>query len=287
LLDSSSNRAVYWIRWFYLLLIPGVVGFMFLHNFLDFFRKARLRLRAERARPQTPRMTRNERWQHVLLLISFSVLVWTGFALRFPESFWAQPLVGWEGDWPVRAWLHRGAAVVLLAAAALHLFYLATNPEARRRWRHFLPRATDWADFRERMRFYLGLRPDPPRLSDKSYVEKIEYWAVLWGTVLMGITGIVLWSTDFTLRHLTNLFLDVATAIHYYEAILATLAIVVWHFYSVIFDPDHYPMQWTWITGSADAEHWASLRYPPAQETSPPSKKEKEEERKEKESAQE
>jgi cytochrome b subunit of formate dehydrogenase len=113
------------------------------------------------------------------------------------------------------------------------------------------------------MAFNLGLRQDRPRLSDMSYVEKVEYWAVLWGTVLMGITGLVLWSNDFTLRYLTNWFLDVATVIHYYEAILATLAIVIWHFYSVIFDPDHYPMQWTWITGNIDAEHWAARRYPP------------------------
>ena len=272
LLGSSSNRAVYWIRWFYLILIPGAVGFMFLHNLLDFIKKSRLRFLAERARLQAPRMTVSERWQHALLLVSFLVLVWTGFALRFPESFWAQPLVSWEGQWPVRAWLHRCAAIILLAAAALHLLYLATNPEARRRWRHFLPRATDWTEFRQRLAFNLGRRPDRPRLSDMSYVEKIEYWAVLWGTVIMGITGLVLWSNDFTLRHLTNWVLDVATVIHYYEAILATLAIVVWHFYSVIFDPDHYPMQWTWITGAIDAEHWAARRYPPA----PSSKKDDE-----------
>jgi len=278
LFDSSSNRAVYWIRWFYLLLIPGAVVFMVLHNLLDLIKKARLRFLAERARPRAQRMTRNERWQHLLLLVSFTVLVWTGFALRYPDAFWAQPVVAWEGQWPVRAWLHRDAAVVMLAAAALHLFYLARNAAARRRWRHFLPRAADWTEFRQRMAFNLGLRQDRPRLSDMSYVEKIEYWAGLWGTALMGITGIVLWSTDFTLRHLTNWFLDVATVLHYYEAILATLAIAIWHFYSVIFDPDHYPMQWTWITGTIDAEHWAARRYPPAQETLPPPKEDEKEE---------
>ena len=277
LLDSSSNRTVYWIRRFYLILIPGVVGLMFLHNFLDWIRKTRLRFQAERARPQAARMTVSERWQHLLLLVSFTVLVWTGFALRYPEAFWAQPLAVWESRWPVRAWLHRGAATVLLAASALHLLYLATNPEARRRWRHFLPRAADWTEFLQRMRFNLGLRRDLPRLSDMSYVEKIEYWAVLWGTVIMAFTGLFLWSNDFTLRHLTTWVLDVATVVHYYEAILATLAIVVWHFYSVIFDPDHYPMQWTWITGTIDAEHWAARRDPPPQITVSPPKEESEE----------
>jgi len=35
-------------------------------------------------------------------------------------------------------------------------------------------------------------------------------------------------------------WIDVATSIHFYEAILATLAIVVWHFYQVFLDPDVY-----------------------------------------------
>ena len=274
--EDASNRAVYWIRWFYLILIPATVGFMFLHNLLDLIKKARLRFLAQRSRPQLLRMTLNERWQHLLLLVSFFVLVWTGFALRYPESFWAQPIVAWEERWPARAWLHRGAAVVMLAAAALHLLYLATNPAARRRWRNFLPRWADWTEFRQRLAFNLGLRQTLPRLSEMSYVEKVEYWAVVWGTALMALTGLVLWSTDFALRNLTKWVLDVAAVIHYYEAILATLAIVVWHFYSVLFDPDQYPMEWTWITGTTDAEHWSARRKPAAPEAPPPPRKEKE-----------
>jgi hypothetical protein len=54
-----------------------------------------------------------------------------------------------------------------------------------------------------------------------------------------------------TLRYLSNSWLDVATAIHYYQAILATLAIVIWHFYAVIFDPEVYPLKWTLINGRA------------------------------------
>src|SRR3970282_3038940 len=76
--EASSSRAVYWIRWFYLILIPATIGFLFLHNVLDFIKKARVKFLGERARPQAPRMTVNERWQHGLLLVSFFVLVLTG-----------------------------------------------------------------------------------------------------------------------------------------------------------------------------------------------------------------
>ena len=67
----------------------------------------------------------------------------------------------------------------------------------------------------------------------------------------MAVTGILLWAHNFVLEYLSKVWLDIATAIHYYEAILATLAIVIWHFYAVIFDPEVYPLKWTLINGRA------------------------------------
>jgi len=51
-------------------------------------------------------------------------------------------------------------------------------------------------------------------------------------------------------------WVDVATAVHFYEAILATLAILVWHFYQVFFDPDVYPMNWAWWDGKMPVDHY-------------------------------
>jgi len=67
----------------------------------------------------------------------------------------------------------------------------------------------------------------------------------------MACTGILLWAHDLVLKYFSKLVLDVATAVHFYEAILATLAIVIWHFYAVIFDPDVYPLKWTLVSGRA------------------------------------
>jgi hypothetical protein len=69
----------------------------------------------------------------------------------------------------------------------------------------------------------------------------------------MAVTGVALWAHNLMLEYYPKWVMDVATAIHYYEAILATLAIVVWHFYAVIFDPDVYPLKWTVLTGRAPA----------------------------------
>ena len=71
----------------------------------------------------------------------------------------------------------------------------------------------------------------------------MEYWAVVWGTIIMGVTGLMIWFKIDVTHSLPRWFVDVAVTIHYYEAILACLAIVVWHFYHVIFDPDVYPAE--------------------------------------------
>jgi hypothetical protein len=72
---------------------------------------------------------------------------------------------------------------------------------------------------------------------------------VVWGAVIMISTGLLLWANNLVLRLLPKSWLDVATSVHFYEAVLATLAIVVWHFYTAIFDPDVYPLDTAFLTG--------------------------------------
>ncbi len=78
---------------------------------------------------------------------------------------------------------------------------------------------------------------------------------MVWGAVIMGATGILLWANNFFLSLVPKVCLDVATSVHFYEAMLAALAILVWHFYFVIFDPDVYPVDTTWITGKSVRQH--------------------------------
>jgi cytochrome b subunit of formate dehydrogenase len=106
----------------------------------------------------------------------------------------------------------------------------------------------------------VGRRPARPSFGVFSYAEKMEYWAFVWGTGVMAVSGFLLWFENWSLSLFPTWVLDAATAIHWYEAILATLAIVVWHLYMVIFDPDVYPMDRAWLTGRASAEHLCARR---------------------------
>jgi cytochrome b subunit of formate dehydrogenase len=260
---------LYYVRVFYLLLIVGTIGGMTAHNGLDFLKKLRREYRrrggggaattdAHTVHAVEPsrfylRMSVFERWQHVLLGASFIVLVYTGFALKFPESWPFAWLVALAGGYAWRGWVHRGAALVMLFACLLHVIYLPTR-RGRAHVLTMLPRASDVKELLHNLGYLFGLRREGPSFDRFSYIEKAEYWAVVWGSVVMAITGFALWFETETLRLLPLWALDLATLIHYYEAWLASLAILVWHFYFVIFNPDVYPMNWTWLTGKISEE---------------------------------
>jgi cytochrome b subunit of formate dehydrogenase len=261
---AAGGLAVAWIRFVYLWLIGVVVGAMAVHNGLDLWRKARRPTRAPiEASPPAERMTRSLRRQHGLLMVSFPALVYTGFALTYPEAWWARPVLAWETGFALRGTLHRLFALVLLGAVAWHFGLLAADRRLRACFRDILWARADLRELRARLAWMAGRRHDPPPTGTFGYAAKLEYWALLWGVALMAATGILLWFENATLRWLPKWVTDVATAIHFWEAVLATLAILVWHFYWVIFDPDVYPMDGAWWHGREPAARAAEHGPPP------------------------
>ncbi len=254
---KTDPAPVRWVRGFYLLLIPATIGLMLLHNLGDWWRKL-IRARFAKGGPVaagTPRAAREmrmlpfERVEHAVLAVSFFTLVWTGFALKYPDQAWARPLLLMESAYPIRSLIHRIAAAVFLAVAVAHGISLIASRRLREHWREMLPKSNDPREALENFAYNIGLRRRRPRRSAHSYIEKAEYWAVVWGAAVMAASGLLLWANNWALRFLPKLWLDVATSVHFYEALLATLAIAVWHFYSVIFDPDVYPLDTAFLTG--------------------------------------
>ncbi len=259
---NGEPEGVKWVRLAYSVLIPLTIGFMLLHNLGDWVRKLfALRFRPIRrtppphgAKPEI-RMYGFERFQHALTALSFIVLVWTGFALKYPDQWWARPLVVWESSFPVRGVVHRIAAVVLMGIAGVHALSLIMSRRLRHHWKELWPRRQDVPEALMNFGYNMGVLSRRPPISSHSYIEKAEYWAVVWGTVIMGATGIMLWANNWMLRYLPKTIIDIATSIHLYEAILATLAILVWHLYSVIFDPEVYPLETAFLNGVSVKDH--------------------------------
>lgn len=108
--------------------------------------------------------------------------------------------------------------------------------------------------------FNLGMSKRSPQFEKFNYAEKMEYWAFMWGAAVMALSGFLLWFNSFTLRHFPKRTTDSATAINWYEALLATFSILIWHFYMVIFDPLVYPMDLSWLNGKVNAGHYRDSR---------------------------
>jgi cytochrome b subunit of formate dehydrogenase len=261
--NEKSDPILYWIASIYIAMIFSVIGGMLIHNLLDFIKKSRIKKLRQMGMLHSEihghalylRMNVNERIQHILLTLSFITLVLTGFMLHFPDSWWVTHIRELsENAFEYRSILHRIAAVILIATSLYHIYYIAFNERGRQLVKDLFPKRQDLFDALGVAKFNLGISKVKPRLDRFSYVEKAEYWALVWGTIVMSFTGLIMWFDNTFIGLFTKLGWDIARTIHYYEAWMAFLAIVVWHFYFVIFNPEIYPMNTSWITGKITEE---------------------------------
>jgi cytochrome b subunit of formate dehydrogenase len=248
---SETDTAAGWVRTIYLWLIGIVIGGMLLHNLLVFIKDLREHYAHKRQQPVHQRFNRGEVIQHLVTLVAFIVLVITGFALKYSGAMWTRPLTALGMDEPLRRIIHRTAGVIMIAGSLYHLVYLVTA-RGREQMRQMAPKASDLRDFLGNMGHKLGLAAHEPRFQRFSYMEKAEYWALMWGTLVMVLTGLILWFP--TQLEGPSWLVKVAEAIHFYEAWLAMLAIIVWHFFYVMFRPSIFPMSFTMVDGKMPLE---------------------------------
>ena len=236
----------------YLILIVVVIGGFLYHNALDYIKKLRVIYQQRRYEPYYPRLNLNERIQHGILLVSFFTLVITGFALKFG---WYIPFVGGEVNTYLRGTLHRIAGLFMITVLLYNIVYFLTTRRGRQIVWDMLPRLSDVKNLGHYLRYLHGKEEHRPRFARFTYWEKMEYWAVIWGGVVMGVTGFILWFENWSLTLIPMWGIDVVTLIHYLEAILATLAIFIGHLYFVVLNPDVAPMSFTWIMGRIPKEY--------------------------------
>lgn len=195
------------------------------------------------------RLGLNFRLQHILLFASVLTLILTGLPLRFAEMNWSGAVIGFLGGIENSRVIHRIAASGLMIVAVWHMLYTAFSKDGRWDLFHLLPRPRDVLDLFTMLMHFFGRTDERPRFGRFSYIEKFDYWAVYWGCVIMIGTGLILWFQDLSLKFLPKFVLDISKEAHRDEALLATLAIIIWHFYNVHFNPDRFPGSLTWLTG--------------------------------------
>lgn len=219
------------------------------------------RIRLKRQPPQHgklyPRFNGVQRAQHFLLALSFTLLVLTGFPLHFAYVDWAQYLLLPFGGLEGARIIHRIAGVLMVTNFMWHVAYLLLRWKqanfSLKSWTMF-PSWKDAVDMFHYFQWLLGLRKKLPEWDRFQFREKFDYYADIWGTFVMGATGVLLWFPVVLGNHLPNWAFGAAYIAHSYEGTLALMAILVWHFYNTHFNPDNFPMNAAWLTGTLSEE---------------------------------
>jgi cytochrome b subunit of formate dehydrogenase/mono/diheme cytochrome c family protein len=174
-----------------------------------------------------------QRIEHFVLIFSFTLLAVTGLPQMFPLSPVSQAVVVLFGGIEAMRIIHRISAVVFLLQSVYHLIYAGYMLYVRRARPSMVPTVKDGLDAYQQFRFNLGLSDERPKMPRFNFAEKAEYWAMIWGLLVMAVTGFMLWNPIATTNLLPGQFIPAAKTAHGGEALLAVLAIILWHFYHV------------------------------------------------------
>jgi cytochrome b subunit of formate dehydrogenase len=183
--------------------------------------------------PTYVRFTRDQRLEHLVLVVTFVVLAVTGLPQKFASTRWAEGLIALLGGIESARIIHRAAAVLLMVQTVYHAAAVAYRVLVRGTALSMMPAAKDVRDAWQTLLYNVGRSPERPQMARFTFEEKVEYLSLLWGTVLMILTGFMLWNPIATAWLLPGEFIPAAKAAHGGEALLAVLAIIVWHGYGV------------------------------------------------------
>jgi cytochrome b subunit of formate dehydrogenase len=271
--DRENYPVLYWTFLFMTTIVVGTFAFFGVHTILWFVRSGVVYLRnpqvfreakikAEKDDIIYVRFPPFERFLHVLVILSFLLLVATGMPLKFYYTHWAQVLVRMFGGLEVTTALHRAGAVLTFIYMGLHTFSMLQravryrdsfrDPKTRRySLRQFLrvtfgpdipvPNLQDVRDWWAHQKWFFGRGPRP-QFDRWTYWEKFDYMAVYWGVAVIGLSGLIMWFPSGSTRFLPGWMINVALIVHSDEALLAAGFIFTFHFFNGHFRMEKFPM---------------------------------------------
>jgi cytochrome b subunit of formate dehydrogenase len=200
------------------------------------------------------RFDRYQRFTHGFLMLSFLGLAGTGMPLLFSDQRWAWWLSRLWGGFETSATLHRVFAVVMIATFTAHVARIVHRVYVRKDYgalwgpNSMVPQPRDVVEMYEHFRWFVGRGPRP-RFGHFTYWEKFDYWAVFWGMLIIGGSGLMLWFPAFFTRFLPGWTLNIAMLVHGEEALLAVGFIFTVHFFNGHLRPEKFPMDLVIFTG--------------------------------------
>ena len=262
--DRDRYPWLFWSFWGMTALLVGTLSFALLHSFAWVIRlmlnreewRAHKSLSQSRDQKFYRRFSRLQRTMHILMMLSFFTLALTGMALKFSYMTWAQTVSNFLGGFDSMGFQHRVGAFGLLIVMSLHaydvlnykrktkqtMWQIITGPDS------IIFNGRDLKEFIQSVKWFFGLG-ERPNYGRYTYWEKFDYFAVGWGVIIIGITGLVLWFPELFTHIVPGWAVNVATIIHSDEALLAVGFIFTIHFFNTHFRPDKFPMDPVIFTG--------------------------------------
>jgi len=226
------------------------------------------------------RMNLAERVQHLLLIVTFTTLILTGLPLIFYDLGFFKSVFAYGRAFYIRGLLHRAAAVVLILDIVWHVVYTAGTARGRNNFREMIPRLKDFRDALQVFGYNVGLSgflsrrglgkrffgrhpfwlfKAEPEFGRYNFIEKLEYWSLIWGSVVMIVSGFFMWKVELSLRLFPLWLHNIFIIVHGYEAMLAFLAVIIWHMYNVHLNPEVFPMSKIWLNGKITGHELRTL----------------------------
>ena len=271
--DAKNYPVLFGVWWYFIIVMSSVFTFFGLHTVLWFVRSMvdRIRHGAPHEHASAPtairRFTMLNRVNHALVAITFFGLTATGIPLVFSQQHWARVLASVFGGIEAAGLWHRAFATLLIINFTLHFFGLGRAFLRRKlpwhRWlfgpASLIPRWKDVTDCLNMFRWFVGAGPKPS-FDRWTYWEKFDYWAEVFGSMIIGGTGLLLWFPEVLSRLLPGWAFNVAMIIHGYEALLAICFIFTIHFFNAHVRPGTFPVDEVIFTGSVPEEELKEQR---------------------------
>ncbi|MEW5960599.1 MAG: cytochrome b/b6 domain-containing protein [Chloroflexota bacterium] len=206
------------------------------------------------------RFSRAQCLEHQILMVTFTLLTVTGLLQRYSQFSLIGLIINVLGNIDTFRTLHHLTAMVFILETVYHGLQILALWFVKRERGGMWPYLRDFRDLVQMVSFNLGLAKERPEFDRFSIEEKLEYWALLWGTPLMILTGLVMWFPTIVTSVLPGDAIPISRAIHGWEAILAALAILTWHMYHTILKERNHSI-FTGVMTEREMQHLHPLEY--------------------------
>jgi cytochrome b subunit of formate dehydrogenase len=200
------------------------------------------------------RFNLSQRIEHLLTMVIFTLLCLTGLPQKFYQSNWAQGLVDLFGGISNARLIHRICGIGLALSTVVHFGNNIAGILSKKTTMSMVPVKRDFEDAILQLRYYLGMTQHHPHYDRYDYKQKFEYWGLIFGNIIMVVTGFILYFPVEAAQIIPGQFIPAAKVAHSNEGLMAFFVITIWHIFNAHLNPDVFPFDATIFTGKISRE---------------------------------